>query len=45
MKDFNQQEFNLLRKIHKKPNASSKRELASELNVETRETELCPKKN
>ena len=25
MKDFNQQEFNLLRKIHKKPNARSKR--------------------
>ncbi len=32
MKDFNQQEFNLLRKIHKKPNANQ-RELASELNV------------
>ena len=32
MKNFNQQEFNLLRKIHKKPNANQ-RELASELNV------------
>ena len=32
MKDFNQQEFNLLRKIHKKPNANQ-REPASELNV------------
>ena len=32
MKDFNQQEFNLLRKISKKPE-SSQRELASELDI------------
>lgn len=32
MNDFNQQEFNLLRKIAKKPDANQ-RELASELNM------------
>lgn len=32
MKNFNQQEFNLLRKISKKPNANQ-RELASDLNI------------
>ena len=32
MKDFNQQEFNLLRKISKKPE-SSQRELASKMDV------------